>query len=276
MNDIEPCREDQAEMFPNGQLAPVEDRGADSLLAVIYRAAMDPRCDLDRMERLFMMHREMENQVREREFDAAMSSAQGEMRAIAVDRRNDQTRSDYASYYALDKAIRAIYTKHGFTLSFSAKEISGTSEMIRINCRVGNKCGFARDYDIPMPADGKGAKGGDVMTKTHALGSAATYGMRYLLKMIFNLAIGGGKDDDDGNAAGGAYITDEQIATIENLIIDTKTNKEKFLKYMNLRSVAETPAKRYRDVISAIQNNARRRDAPQQKMATDDYDASYR
>ena len=44
----------------------------------------------------------------------------------------------------------------------------------------------------------KGAKGGDVMTKTHAAGSALTYGQRYLLKMIFNIAIG---SDDDGNAA---------------------------------------------------------------------------
>jgi hypothetical protein len=50
-----------------------------------------------------------------------------------------------------------------------------------------------------MPADGKGAKGGDVMTRTHATGSALSYGMRYLLKMIFNVAVG--EDDDDGNDA---------------------------------------------------------------------------
>jgi hypothetical protein len=48
-----------------------------------------------------------------------------------------------------------------------------------------------------MPSDGKGAKGGDVMTKTHATGAAESYGMRYLLKMIFNIAIG--EEDNDGN-----------------------------------------------------------------------------
>lgn len=37
------------------------------------------------------------------------------------------------------------------------------------------------------------------MTKTHAMGSGVSYGMRYLLRMIFNLAI---DQDDDGNAAG--------------------------------------------------------------------------
>jgi hypothetical protein len=55
-----------------------------------------------------------------------------------------------------------------------------------------------RSYHIDMPADGKGAKGNDVMTKTHAVGSAVTYGRRYLLLMIFNVAIG--ENDDDGNA----------------------------------------------------------------------------
>jgi hypothetical protein len=53
-----------------------------------------------------------------------------------------------------------------------------------------------------MPADGKGAKGGDVMTKTHAIGAAVTYGKRYLLGMIFNIAVGGDVDDD-GNSNGG-------------------------------------------------------------------------
>ncbi len=48
-----------------------------------------------------------------------------------------------------------------------------------------------------MPADGKGAKGGDVMTKTHAVGAAKSYGKRYLLKDIFNIAIG--EEDTDGN-----------------------------------------------------------------------------
>jgi hypothetical protein len=58
-----------------------------------------------------------------------------------------------------------------------------------------------------MPVDGKGAKGNDVMTKTHAFGSGASYGMRYLLKMIFNVAVG--EDDDDGNGAA-MQITEAQ------------------------------------------------------------------
>ena len=60
--------------------------------------------------------------------------------------------------------------------------------------------GYKRTFHIDMPADGKGAQGRDVMTRTHATGSAVSYGRRYLLLMIFNIAVGG--EDDDGNAAG--------------------------------------------------------------------------
>jgi hypothetical protein len=35
-----------------------------------------------------------------------------------------------------------------------------------------------------MPGDGKGAKGGDVMTKTHATGAALSYGQRYLAECV--------------------------------------------------------------------------------------------
>ena len=68
---------------------------------------------------------------------------------------------------------------------------------MRVLCYVSHSAGHTRTYQCDMPADGKGAKGNDVMTKTHAAGSAASYGMRYLLKMIFNIAIG--EDDTDGN-----------------------------------------------------------------------------
>jgi hypothetical protein len=56
-----------------------------------------------------------------------------------------------------------------------------------------------------MPSDGKGAKGGGVMSRTHATGAAITYGKRYLKNMIFDLRFD--ETDDDGNGAG---ITNDQ------------------------------------------------------------------
>jgi hypothetical protein len=173
---------------------PQADAGA--LMGAIIRLASDPSMDMTRVGELMAMHERMSRQMAEKAFDAAMSDAQGKMRPIAADANNPQTKSKYASYAALDKALRPIYTKHGFGLSFDTAD-GAPVDHVRVVCRVSHKAGFARTPHIDMPNDGKGAKGGDVMTKTHAQGAAVTYGQRYLLKMIFNIAVG---DDDDGNS----------------------------------------------------------------------------
>lgn len=198
-----------------------------SLMRVIATAALDKEFDLERMERLFNMHLKMEAREDEKQFDVAMAAAQAAMRNIVADSNNTATRSMYASYYALDKAIRPIYTQHGFSLGFRT-EPGLTPDVLNVICRVSHG-GFARECHIPMPADGKGAKGGDVMTKTHAIGSAVTYGMRYLLKMVFNLAIGG-QEDDDGNGASGraSAIEPELPASVRAFIDHAKTTIAEF------------------------------------------------
>lgn len=176
------------------EYAPVSDTSA--LIQAISDAARDPAVDVGKMERLFAMRKELAAEQAEIAFNAAMSGVQEKMRRVTTDKRNAQTGSDYATYGQLDRALRPLYTEGGFALSFTT-EPSGAS-MVRVVCFVSHAAGHTRRYEIDMPADGKGAKGNDVMTRTHATGSAATYGMRYLLKMIFNVAIG---KDDDGNGA---------------------------------------------------------------------------
>lgn len=170
-----------------------------TLLQVIQNAAQNPQADIEKMERLMAMYERVEAKRAESEFSASLSKVQSELRQVATDANNPQTRSRYATYSALDKAARPIYTSHGFSLSFDTGN-DAPPDHVRVVCYVGHVGGHSRAYHVDMPADGKGAKGGDVMTKTHAVGAGMSYGMRYLLKMIFNIAIG--EDDDDGNGAG--------------------------------------------------------------------------
>jgi hypothetical protein len=178
-------------------LVPAEDV-APKPLELFERLARAGDVDVDKLERLMQMHERMTAKQSEERFNAAMSAAQQEMRPVAADASNPQTKSKYASYAALDSVLRPIYTKHGFGLSFDTGEGAPTG-WVRVLCYVTHAGGHARTYHADMPADGKGAKGGDVMTITHAVGAAMSYGMRYLLKMIFNVAVG--EDDDDGNRA---------------------------------------------------------------------------
>ena len=167
-----------------------------SLLSI----ALSNNAAIDVIERLAALQRDMLAREAEVDFNEAMNRVQTEIRRIAPDAVNPQTRSKYASYAAIDRVIRPIYAKEGFSLSFSTEECP-IPEHVRCVCFVSLRA-HTRKYQVDMPSDGKGAKGGDVMTKTHACGAAMQYGMRYLVKYIWNIAVG--DDDTDGVTMGQA------------------------------------------------------------------------
>lgn len=174
---------------------PVQVSNATSLLQAITQAASNPDVDIDKMERLWAMHEQMVKREAETAFNNAMTECQKEIRRVAPNADNPQTKSRYATYAKLDKVLRPIYTEQGFAISYDTDQ-SPHPEHIRVLAYV-SRGGHTRTYKIDMPTDGKGARGGDVMTKTHAAGAGMQYGMRYLLKGIFNVAIG--DEDKDGN-----------------------------------------------------------------------------
>ncbi len=220
-----------------------------SLLHVLGRAMTDPSIEVEKVERYAALYERAIAREDEIIFNHAMKMAQSEMRHVAADANNPQTKSKYATYAALDSKVRPIYSKHGFSLSFYTGE--GAPEgCIRIVCKVACGGHTERPY-IDMPADGKGAKGGDVMTKTHATGAGVTYGRRYLLSMIFNLVIG---EDNDGNDAGEAIprVTQEQADYLRDLIEANGKDRAAFLKWAKAERVEDIRADYYDSCVTAI------------------------
>ena len=180
------------------------NKSPESPASMFERLAKDPNVDVDKLERLMSMYERAEAKRAETEFAGALGRAQEKIKPVLADDYNENTNSKYPSYEKLDAAIRPHYTAEGLSLSFNSG--AGAPENhVRVICLVRHCGGHKEPYFIDMPADGKGPKGGDVMTKTHATGSAFTYGQRYLLKAIFNVAV---KKDDDGNQAGGSKSED--------------------------------------------------------------------
>jgi len=183
----------------------------------LLQSAVMQGAAIDTIERLAKLQREMIEYDAKVAFNDAMQRAQSKMKRIGADATNPQTRSKYASYAKLDGALRPLYSEEGFSLSFNTAD-SPLPDHLRVICDV-SKGGYVKPYQLDMPNDGKGAKGGDVMTKTHATGAAASYGMRYLLKMIFNVAVG--ESDDDGNISGEGSmelsVFDRYLAMLETV-----------------------------------------------------------
>lgn len=182
----EPCRVETIQPIPSTPMG-------------LIQMALQSGSGMETIERLVALQNQERNRESEMAFNAAMTRAQAAMGTIQADLTNPQTKSKYVSHAALDRRVRPIYSAEGLALSFDTADCP-LPEHVRILCYVSHAAGHTRTYHNDMPNDGKGAKGGDVMTKTHATGAAMSYGMRYLLKMIFNIAVG--EDDRDGNEFG--------------------------------------------------------------------------
>jgi len=235
---------------------PMSSDPAIAMIQVMERAVLNPKVDVDKMERILEMQLKVIERNAEIEFNQSMADCQMGMRSISADMENDQTGSRYASYQALDKVLRPIYSKNNFALRFNS-EPRTQEDIITVLCYVTHRKGHTRIYTIDMPADGKGAKGGAVMSSTHATGAGASYGMRYLLKMIFNVAVG--QEDTDGNLEPEiqrTYITENQINELDSKIRGNKVNMKGFLSWMKkelkIKSIETIPNNFYEYVDQKI------------------------
>lgn len=209
--------------------------------AMIERVLSEPSLPVEKLHELLSLQERVESERARREFMIAFNEAQKAMAPIARDADNKQTKSAYATHAALDRELRPIYTAHGFSVSFNTAD-SPLDQHVRVVCLLAHAGGHERFYQADIPCDGKGAKGNDVMTKTHAVGSAMTYGKRYLLALAFNIALA--DKDDDGNGADGHTdanepITDEQLNELLALADEVGADKARFCKFYGIAALSD-------------------------------------
>jgi hypothetical protein len=185
-------------------------------------SAIEKGLDMNQLEKFLDLKERWDKQQAEKAFNFAMSAVQKEIGAVKATKNNAQTKSKYAGIVDIDAMVRPAYTSQGIALSFDTAD-SPLPEHVRILAFVTHESGHKETRHIDIPADGKGAKGGDVMTKTHAVMSATTYGQRALTKMIFNIA--SGEFDDDGNAASGGLSKEEMADAQKTIIVELLAEK---------------------------------------------------
>lgn len=219
-----------------------------AFIQMIERVSRSADVRMDIVQGLVAMRNDELKRVAEQAFNAALAEAQAQMEPVRRDASNPQTRSKYATYDALDRAIRPIYTAHGFSVRFDTADAPRDLE-VRVVAKIAHRGGHTEITHIDIPSDGKGAKGNDVMTRTHAVVSATSYGRRVLLGMGFNLATTD-KADDDGNGASatGELISPEDEKALQSLLMEHDIPLPKFFKVMKVERLSELSA---RDVAEA-------------------------
>jgi hypothetical protein len=245
MNDIAPITVAPSSALTLGSSAQghalAEPAAADSLLNFVARAVKDPSIDVAKLEALLRLQREIVAADAELQFARAMSQCQGELQPVLRSMPNTATNSRYAPLDAIDAAIRPIYARHGFSLSFTEVPTEGAT--VRIACIV--RCaGHTETYHLEAAADTVGPQGKPNKTPVQGVGSAVSYLRRYLTLMIFNVVMT--NEDNDGNRprAAAGRLTTGQLAELSDLMRQTRTEEIRFLAAMapDLRSIEDAPA----------------------------------
>lgn len=226
MNEVAKIQQEDAPLLP-----------ADPMISMIERVALDKDADIEKLERMLQMKERMEKAESERQFNDAFAKCQREIPTVLKNKRNQQTNSNYADLAAVEAAVMPTVNAHGFSMRFFPTA-SPLENHYGVDCVVSHNGGHSETHHADVPSDGLGLKGNANKTATHAFGSTMSYGRRYLLCMIWNIATA----DNDGNGSTHRKsITADQFIELQDLIEQSGADKDKFLLAYGAQSLEEFP-----------------------------------
>lgn len=231
---------------PRPKLAVIKT-DAPSLLESVTAAVRDPAISIEKLNVLAGLYERAKADDARKAFSIAMNAAQTAMSPIAANAVNDAFDSQYATYAALDRVMRPLYTAHGFTVGFTT-ESSDLQRHQRVVIILTHVDGHRETHRADFPADGLDDAGETVQTLIHAAASAMTYAQRYLLGLAFNIAVA---KDGDGNMVQRAtdVITADQVSTLTDLIARTGGGEAQFLALLKVPHLSAIPPNRFEHAV---------------------------
>lgn len=247
----------------------------DNLLAVIAAAAIDPRCDVAKMQALLDMQERIERRDAEKAFNAAFLALQAELPAIRRDGKIEireknasgsreggrvQQSTPYATFNNIHKVLKPLLTKHGFGLSFATEPVG---ERLLVKGILMHEAGHFRETSFPLPAETSGSK-----NNVQGWGSSMSYGKRYCTIALVNIVSEADEDaDTDGyrgkfvQAAGGGMaevpekaelVTKAQRDELVDLITKAKIRESQFCTHYGVDQIGKLPADLFEAAKKAI------------------------
>lgn len=189
---------------------------------------------------LVILSEHMEDRKSERNFAAAFAALQAEIETIQattiIPSKDGSMRSSFAPFEEIDKQVRPLCLKHGFTYSFS----EGAFQQAKITkiCRLQHADGHSREnpYSVRIGSGPPGA------SESQADGSAHSYAKRGALCDALNIVVHG--IDNDARMEGAA-VTPDQAFELERRVKESNSNVTAFLKFAGAKLFAEIPAAKY-------------------------------
>jgi hypothetical protein len=226
-----------------------------NLLDFITDAVTDPAIDVAKLQALLTMQKQILDEHARLAYNAAMNACQAEITPIARATENTVTRSKFAKLEAIEAAIRPIYLKHGFAVTYDTGPplVEGN---IRVLAHCSHSGGDSRTYGREAPPDTMGMKGAPAKTALHGAASTETFLKRYLLCGIFAVVFR--DQDDDGVKGGKTYIGGAAIKRLRELIAETNADTAAVCRAIGVPSLVEIPVDQYPRALNVLEARKRR------------------
>jgi hypothetical protein len=198
-----------------------------ALLDIVRREDIDP----DRLERFLDLQIKMEDRQAEADFNAALAGFQAECPAIVKNKKVDftsksgnKTQYNYSALDEIAEVIRPVLAKYGLSYSFDLAPQDGG--MVKLITIINHKSGNTRTSSYLF----NDLHDDQRMNASQRRKSAVTYAKRAGLENALGIVTT--EEDDDARRALDAL-------QIKALVEETKTDMERFLRFMKVESIEE-------------------------------------
>lgn len=257
---------------------------AGDLMSVIRTAALDPRCDVEKMRALLDMAKEVEADEAKKAFTRDFIAMQEQLPSIGRDgkieiRAKDaqggrtgsvQQATPYATYNNIDKITKPILLAHGFALSFATEP--APDGRLNVIAYLDHAMGHQRKSTFPLPAETSGSK-----NNVQGWGSAMSYGKRYGAIALLNIVSHAPEDQDtDGhsgrfaNAKGGGLaevpaevvkVSAAQREELKMVLEDCGVSETNFCTHYDIAGVGDLPAELFEAAKKALREHKAKKGA---------------
>lgn len=192
---------------------------------------------VETLDKLMALQDRWERNEARKAFDRAIASAKAEIKPVVRNREGHNSKR-YVDFAAIAREVDPVLTRFGLSYRFRTEQ----TDRINVTCILFGH-GHSEESRLSGPPDTTGNK-----NAIQAIGSTLTYLQRYSLVQALGLAAA---DDDDGKAS--AAISEDQADKIRDLLTETKSNADAFLRYVGAESISDIPASKYADAIAKLE-----------------------
>ena len=223
----------------------------------LIETAVSSGASIETLERLMALQERWEANQAKRAFDEAMAAFKADPpdifknRQVAYSTSKGATKYDHASLDHIATQLAAKMAPLGLSWRWRTEQNDGRG--IRVTCILAHKAGHSEEVSLETGPDDSGGK-----NKIQAIGSTVTYLQRYTLLAITGSATQ--DQDDDGVAAAPIeLVTEQQAASLTDLITEVGADEKLFCRYMEkltkvaIERVEDIPAVSFKDAVAGLE-----------------------